>query len=446
MKSKLSSAIQFVKSNDVIVIYAAVFLLLIPAYFKATLLGNNILIMIITLLGVFFTVLFAVANREKKRQFSIRNYPALVCLALFLIIVVFNNNTELANGAGRLWIMQFGATAFAAFVIAFFPDKRWGMALLTIVSIAGLVYSLATIVLWFFPETYGPVYSYFRGLVSYEIEGKGYRAGLTTHYSTNGMYIATGLLTAVALAITQRKKRWVMLSAISFVALVLTTKRAHLAFSIISCLATYIVLNSNKIIQSIKHVVIVVVVALVGVGLFALLDDGILYVIKRFSLVFSDDSLGGRSGFYDLCISMWLSNPLFGCGWGSYTINFNQTPLGIRCIEKGLVGMDAHNVYLQVLAEEGLLGFCVITGAIISSLYQMTKRIITVNKGENGKELDRAYSSCMFAGSISIQLFFALYCLTGNPLYDCQMFVPWILSFGVGSIGMYLTSSKPNTN
>ena len=446
MKNRLSRAIRHVKSKDVLVIYAAVSLLLVPVYFKATLLGNDVLIMIITLLGVFFTGLFAVANREKMRKLSIGVSPALVCLALFLVVVVFNNNTELANGAGRLWIMQFGATVFAAFVIALFPDKRWGVALFTIVSMAGLVYSLATIVLWFLPEAYAPVYSYFRGLVSYEIEGKGYRAGLTTHYSTNGMYIATGLLAATALTITQRKKRWIMLSAISFVALVLTTKRAHLAFGIISCLATYIILNSNKLIQSIKRVTVAVVVALVGIGLFALFDDGILYVIKRFSLVFSDDSLGGRSGFYDLCISMWLSSPLFGCGWGSYTINFNQTPLGIQCIEKGLVGMDAHNVYLQVLAEEGLLGLCIIAGAIISSLYQMTEHIIKINKDEGDNELDRTCSSCVFAGSISIQLFFALYCLTGNPLYDCQMFIPWILSFGVGSIGMYLTSNKPNTN
>ena len=30
-----------------------------------------------------------------------------------------------------------------------------------------------------------------------------------------------------------------------------------------------------------------------------------------------------------------------------------------------------------------------------------------------------------------IQLFFAAYCITGNPLYDIQMYVPWLLSIAM---------------
>jgi hypothetical protein len=53
--------------------------------------------------------------------------------------------------------------------------------------------------------------------------------------------------------------------------------------------------------------------------------------------------------------------------------------------------------------------------------------LLKLNKFDSNNESDRM----SLAASIALQLFFILYCTTGNPLYDMQTYIPYLLSVGV---------------
>ena len=74
---------------------------------------------------------------------------------------------------------------------------------------------------------------------------------------------------------------------------------------------------------------------------------------ERFSEL-QDSSLGGRDILFQQAFDMFAESPLFGHGWGSYKYRSNVSIIG------AIYGRDssmlAHNCYLQLLAEVGLIG------------------------------------------------------------------------------------------
>lgn len=78
---------------------------------------------------------------------------------------------------------------------------------------------------------------------------------------------------------------------------------------------------------------------------------------------------------------------------------------------------DTHNVYLQVLCECGIIGLCIYIFAIISSIYPCIRKYKT-----SIKTADYDKKSLNELGQF-LQLFFILYSMSGNPLYDYSFFV-----------------------
>ena len=73
-------------------------------------------------------------------------------------------------------------------------------------------------------------------------------------------------------------------------------------------------------------------------------------------------------------------------------------------------------IYLELLCETGLLGFCVFIMAMASSIVITWKNINYLSHQERDVEL----TSIKLALSVSfaIQFFVLLYGMTGNPIYD----------------------------
>lgn len=79
----------------------------------------------------------------------------------------------------------------------------------------------------------------------------GYRAALADHYSQNGTYITIVLLTVWAVFLTlnghEKKRKYIMIAGIATViALLLTSKRAHLLFGVATLIVVYYVVNPEK--------------------------------------------------------------------------------------------------------------------------------------------------------------------------------------------------------
>lgn len=76
----------------------------------------------------------------------------------------------------------------------------------------------------------------------------------------------------------------------------------------------------------------------------------------------ADGNILGRAVIYGKAIYLFLESPLFGVGEGRFDdISFCDSPGSVVCIhnrgESQFDGHTAHNAFLHVLAEEGLVGF-----------------------------------------------------------------------------------------
>lgn len=353
-------------------------------------------------------------------------------LLLFYIYVVLNNNAIFESGSGLTWFMLFLCSIILVLALLANPNQKWVDISLQLISGFGCVYSFATIIFWVIPDLYNLIYPFLRSLSSSEITGAGYKSGLTTHYSTNGMYIALGFLASGCLGLKRQNKRWRYIAILCLFALILTSKRAHLAFGLVSFVIAYFVYNSRKSINSFGKLLFVSAISICVMYLVSFVNSDVLDVFARFSEMSSDDTMNGRSGFYTLCIDMFRSSPLTGHGWGSYTIRFNQTGEGARYYAGGFKTMNAHNVYLQILAEEGLLGCIILFTTLFVALYIGVRQLLKLNR-----LFLLCCSDCinnyrtLLAASIGLQLFFLMYCFTGNPLYDMQMYIPYLFALGI---------------
>jgi len=126
----------------------------------------------------------------------------------------------------------------------------------------------------------------------------------------------------------------------------------------------------------------------------------------------SGDVTLGRTAFWTLAIEEFKKHPIFGIGWGEFQ-KINPR------------GWHAHNIYVQILCETGIVGFSLYLIWFLYFLVTTTsiflkerKRIIVVSE-KNEKWI---------ITSFCIQAFFLLYGITGNPIYDKEMFIPYFVA------------------
>lgn len=77
-------------------------------------------------------------------------------------------------------------------------------------------------------------------------------------------------------------------------------------------------------------------------------------------------------------IKMWLSNPIFGVGIGKFHIEFVKfASEDLRKIwpQKNFIINDAHNEYLQMLSESGIIGFVLFVLPILIFFYENLKKL-----------------------------------------------------------------------
>lgn len=239
-------------------------------------------------------------------------------------------------------------------------------------------------------------------------------AGLTAHYSHNGMYIAVGCILSGSLYLGNMNKRvYKFLLFVCFViALLLTQKRGPLIALCISIITTYFLQVKENMSQKVKRIFIFSLILLVMLYISYEAFPALFSVLDRFS---SDDTLSNRTYLWEFALDMFRENPIIGQGWGTYSHRLNVTVNTLV-----VSNQYAHNIYIQLLAETGVIGFLCFTLPMIITLYKSLKLLKdTYNDSNSGV--------VMFASS-SMQLFFLIYGLSGNPLYDKQMYIPYMLA------------------
>lgn len=371
------------------------------------------------------------------KSFIISKENILWVFAWFFFIVLRNQNIQFG--------IDYNILYYIFMIISMILLKKsivWIDVMIKFLSFICLVHAVITIMSAFIPEFY---FNYIIPIISPEFRGdvtylyyKGCMAGITSHYSINGMYLAigTGLISIRAIYdIKMKKCKRIIFPTVMVLALLLTGKRAHLIFMSISLSIVYLIRNYKKIGSSLMKLLAIVSILVCTYLIVSLFIPNILVVYER---LFNSDyaTLGGRTELYSDAIKLFKSSPIIGHGWGAYR-NYVQYTVGANYTSE-YAKMNAHNIYLQLLAETGIVGFSFFVGLIIYNLKKAIKTLKSLLK------LQENYNSILISIEILIfiQIFFILYGFTGNPLYDASMYIPYLLSCGGVSAIMYMLKSN----
>ena len=248
--------------------------------------------------------------------------------------------------------------------------------------------------------------------------GSGFQ-GFTNQTSTAAT-ILTYALCAYLYFYASKKKYYINVIVISLllIAVFLTGKRS-MSFVVIF-VPTIVLLVSTKS----KDKIIKVVLPLVVIGIIAFqfivsysdnLNEvaGFKKVSQGLEMFMDDDEeidTNGREILWETALRGYEENPVFGIGVSQFE-NWYGLPT------------NAHNMYLQVLCEQGGVGLlCFVIPLIFCLLH-------TIYLIRNGDENDSDYNILQF--SLYIQLYFIIYGLSGNPTRNPHGYMMYFCAIGL---------------
>lgn len=372
--------------------------------------------------GLSLLLLFIAVLHNGKIYFTKAMF-ALMCI-IFAFVIMRNQaflHSDYITTFRWLYSIFFG-------VLAVWLTSSWEKTI-RFVAIIGFVYVIATYVFWLIPSLYNNMYSvwgYWPSGTSYG--SSGYKAGLTNHYSHNGIVLTATYLALFSIVfayrsysknnvLPKRKRNVIVFSIMFFLALwavIMTKKRAHSLFGIISMVSVYYFCQPKKVGGKTFKLIVVGISAVIVLGAASNFVPQISGLLERFSFSIDEDStMQSRFQFWRLAINMFINKPILGYGWFGFRYKYNlylYDP-SIRSARYRL--LDCHNVYLQILAETGLVGFVLymtITVYFFVNTFSMIRKNSDVIN-QLHMEIPLIFSACM-------QVFYLLYSLTGNCLYD----------------------------
>ncbi len=152
------------------------------------------------------------------------------------------------------------------------------------------------------------------------------------------------------------KKKNLLLMALYFAGITLTTKRTLFVIAIAIPLAFFFLQDqkASTRIKSLGLIVLIVLIAIILLNTVPALNT----MLERFTMLEEDESFGGRAGFWLFSFLMFQQSPITGLGYGSFNDYFNNN--GGIFITRGTWNYYGHNIYLEALGEVGILGVIIL--------------------------------------------------------------------------------------
>lgn len=368
--------------------------------------------------------LFCAAMLKKLKDFYIKITPTEAFM-FFLGFFVTIENYELKIG-GYYYVISYWVLWIVA--VASKYNDQWQTTILNLSCIFSMVYAVATIVAYLSESIYLnymlPLLSQYNTTRLIRLYNEGYMLGLTEHYSTNGMYLAigTGAFFSKLVPDFNKKQNWICLLVVIF-ALLLTGKRGPLLFAIGAIVVVLYFYKSDKPNGRILKILAVVAAGIIAVLIASIWVPNIMNAIDRFASTSDDgDVTAGRGPLFALAIKLFKQKPLLGWGWGSYPYLYYEVYGKYQYVAPQ---RHAHNIYLQLLCEVGVVGLVVFVIFFVWQLYRVLKLYKDYRKG---LIILPDSVSAVLPFAVYSQVFFLMYGMTGNPLYDVMVLFPYLLS------------------
>lgn len=404
-------------SISLLVLYAFTTGLASKIYRSGALLYGTFLISIIAL--------FAVSNR-KRMKFSVNES----CVILMILFMVFNNNANLRNGAYEQLI--FSVTFYLAY-INLNRSGEWIEFLFSLVCPIGIFYGIAT---YFFRINSGAYYSIviplFSNYTSEYQQNYAYLNGFMNGFTPNGALNAFYIICAIGILITKimagqnkHKSGNIICIVVLCGAVLMTGKRAHFMFALLSIIVVYFCSYKRNALKKYLKFFIVFFAGFITFMVASKYVPSLLSVFNKFRMQSNVGRMdSGRFIMWRQAFTFFKSNLFFGIGWDGFKYSYGSLSGSI---------LNVHNVYIQILTEMGIFGaipFFVFFVNSFSHSFKALKYVCDIEQIDFKKK-------AMVMYALFIQLFFLLYCLTGNPLYDATTLLMYLLSCAIGEYFFY---------
>lgn len=365
------------------------------------------------------------------KNFAVRVLPWIAFMLLF--VIPRNRLVEDGNYWSTIrWILS----VIMMILVAYKPLTYKGI--LGMIALYTGVHTAATWILYFRPSLYKGLFEFWGGWATGTDDYAVYKAGITGNYSRSSIAQIPGLFVLAAViivilfskeALTRLNTGRLIAAAAAFVlvsgALVLVAKRSGLLFGMAAILMGYMVYKYRRI-NAVRIAGIAVLMILVFLAASRFVPP-LQVVLTRFMRLGKDSSTTNRFKMWRLALEMFARSPLIGNGWESFKFEYY---LRISNRTGGLYDyLDAHNVFLQVLAETGLIGGTIFI-ACIGSAFMTAYRLL-----QSRDRIPMLFDRVAVVYSFMYQIYFILYCATGNCLYDIT-FMHYMLAVGL-MLGVY---------
>ena len=368
-----------------------------------------------------------VAYKNKGSTTKLNNYYGIIYSLFLIIFAITIGIVKCYNFEYYLFIGYFGSTLFLLNTKLAIYEKLWlFIAILSIFEALGIYFQAL------FPNSYYSLISLI--LPSSVVQSisnrlnEGYYTGFSREVSYSMFFIVLGLavFTLNVVSCGQGKEKvWKKAFVIIFLlgALIISGKRATLAFFLISIIITMYIRSNDKL-KSIKFIILGVFSIAIIIALFPVWSKLSVFsrLVELVDYISNKDIIGitnGRTKIYENAIDLWSEKKIFGIGWGNFKYLVPES--------SWYAGYDVHNCYLQVLCETGIIGaipFYLLT------LYSIIRFIKCINITRNANEELKNLASLVGF----IQIFFLTYSMTEPILYEYSDYILYFIAINITSI------------
>ena len=366
---------------------------------------------IVTLIYLLVITFYFISNRK---IFHVDRYfiGVVLILVIFMLSCIMSENITISIKIFLIYTVYF--------MIKLMLDnfRNWQKIYILLIGCVSFVYVVATIFQYYRPDI---ITSINRIILSSE-QYKDYAtllrnsvyAGITGQTSDNAFLISLSISVIYPLLLNSKDRKkmgiYLALFILSIFSIVLTGKRSLIFANIISIIIIYH-LNGGNVKLLLYFFSTVVIVRLGYTWLYSDLET-LQYIIFRTFQV--DDFSSGRFVIYSDVKNMFFDNYIFGVGLGTIIHTY---------------GYGAHNAFLQVFTETGVIGGLVFILFVLAVYYQGYKMVKKLTRERDTEILFLANSA------LYIQNIFIIYSFLGNTIvHYYQLYVYIIATSAINSI------------
>ena len=359
-------------------LYIILFVLIM--YSGSTFLSGFIMPLICALV-IFLFCMAKVKGIQKKAFYNRRDYSIKIIMALIVTFLLYQLSFSYDSSTTLVFVERF---AVYGLMFLFVPSVELNIRVIKAVR-------------WYsFPVAISIILSTW---ISGSKSG-----GMVGSYQFAGMMMSISFGVMLINYYFDKNKMDMIGMVLTLVALFTSGKRT---FTLMAIMAYILVVKLNddpgkrkKFITLTSLMIIAVVVAYFAV-------PSVRLVLERFQTYAGDTTYNGRAYYWEAAGQIFLAHKFTGIGMGCFSQYFDVFFHRLGNLE----AYDAHNVYIQMAAELGIIG----EGLVLTLfIFCLAKTIMLFKNKTLKNDRDSMY---VLVYSIFLQIWFILYCMTGNPLY-----------------------------